>query len=261
MKPSEPPRHRILPPPSWRGVICTALACVASWGCRGKTAAPPPGPRGPQVATTRASAPLPAAASPKAVARAFNAACRTGDVERALSFVYAATEAERDAVRAAVGAAVAMERLRKAVAERWGPAAEYELDFGMPRDEEFDDAVERVEGDRAWVTMAEWKDLNDPKRLKAASTGLVRRGGRWLLDVHGVPGTQGWGDDPRHAALLARAFERSADLTVAEVKAGKYSEPSEVAGAFRSRPFTDEEAFRDLIPPDLTKPDEAKGEP
>src|SRR5688572_27096245 len=65
-------------------------------------------------------------ADPAAVARAFNSANRVGDETRALALSNAATDSERQAVRIAVRTAAAVQRVRRAVAQRFGPEAEYE---------------------------------------------------------------------------------------------------------------------------------------
>jgi hypothetical protein len=184
------------------------------------------------------------------VVKAFNAACRAGDYEKVLALGHAPTDSDREYLRSVVTLGSATERLRKAVAERFGPAAEYELDFGLPRDEESDDAVERIAdgGNEAMVVMAAWKDVPLSDEHDEGVTRLVRRAGRWFVDSR--PRGEGVGQLPQ-AITMNRVFARSADLTVPEVKAGKYVEPSDVAGAFRSRPFADIEPFRDLLPPEL----------
>ena len=196
-----------------------------------------------------AGAALPATASPKQVVKAFNAACGAGDHERALALSYAPAETDRQYVRSVVALGSATERLRKAVAETFGPAAEYELDLGLPRDEEFDDAVERIGsgGKEATVVMAAWKDVPRSGDGAAGLTRLIRRAGRWRIDAR-------LRDEDREqlpqAIMLNRVFARSADLTASDVKAGKYADPADVAGAFRSRPLSDAAAFRDLLPPE-----------
>jgi hypothetical protein len=143
-----------------------------------------------------------------------------------------------------------MERLRDAVAEHFGPYADYELDVGLPRDEEFDDAVERIDsgGKGASVVMARWKNAPPSKEDPVGTTRLIRRNGQWLIDLRNSGADA---DQQTREVTLNRLYARSADLTIPEVKAGKYPDPNEVAGTFRSRPFTDPEPFRDLIPPEL----------
>jgi hypothetical protein len=182
--------------------------------------------------------------------KAFNAACRAGDVEQAIALAYAPTEMDRESLRSMVAVGSATERLRTAVAEHFGPDADYEVDFGLPRDEEFDDAVERIAGGgrEARVVMAAWKNAAPTEADAVGTTRLIRRDRRWLIDAR-LRGADG--DEHRRGILLNRLFARSADLTMKDVKAGKFSEPNEVAGAFRARPFGDHEAFRDLLPLEL----------
>lgn len=228
-------------------LLLTLLIPASVAGCRRQAGTP----RESQQRSPKDAA-LPATASPTEVVKAFLAACRAGDYERALALSYAPTELDREHLRSGVEFAAATERLRKAVAEHFGPAAEYELDFGMPRDVEFDDAVERIAsgGEEATVVMAAYKDVPPSDEDTVGVIRLVRRDGRWL--VGGRPRGEGVDQLP-NTITLNRMFARSADLTVPEVKAGKYAEPSDVAGAFRSRPFNDIEPFRDLLPPELSE--------
>ena len=76
----------------------------------------------------------------------------------------ASTQIEIAYIRAWIANAAAMERLEKAVDEYFGPNARYELGFWLPYDEEFDDAVERTNGDTATVLMAEWKDAKEDRK-------------------------------------------------------------------------------------------------
>lgn len=237
--------HRTGPAPSWRVLLVLIhLLTAFAAGCR-RTADTPGGPQ-------QRGAAQPAPASPREVVKAFNAACRVGDYERALALSHAPTDSGQEYLRSVVSLGSSTERLRKAVAERFGPAAEYELDFGLPRDEEFDDAVERIAkgGNDAMVVMAAWKDVPPSDENDEGVTRLVRRAGRWLVDSR--PRGEGVDQLPQ-AITMNRVFARSADLIASEVRAGKYAEPSDVAGAFRSRPFSDIEPFRDLLPPELSK--------
>ena len=228
-------------------LLAVLLTQALAAGCNPR-AAQPPGAASASDAPSATTTPAAAPATPKEVARAFNAATKAGDEEGVLALADVTTDDQRELVRAAVRTTAAIERLRRAVAERFGAAAEYELDFGAPRDEEFDDAEERVTGERALVVMANYKDVKEINESAPGVTRLVRRDERWLVDMSLSDDSD---PDGRHALVLSRLYERAAELTIADVKAGKYAEPSDVAGAFTSRPFDEPEAFKDLVPPEM----------
>jgi hypothetical protein len=129
-----------------------------------------------------------------------------------------------------IDAGAATERLRNADGDSFGPDAVYETDFGLPYDEEFDDAVERRHGDEALVLMAAWKDVADPQPDGAGVTRLTLRAGRWLIELHPRDAAD---DEIRATTMLNQALTRAADRTLRDLKAGKFAEPSEVGGAMR----------------------------
>ena len=170
--------------------------------------------------------------NPLQVARAFNVACKRGDHKTALRLARIDSRTERELVRSVVDVGTATERLKKAVAERFGPDAEYETDFGLPYDEEFDDAVQRVRGDEALVIMAAWKDVKDPDPDSGSGvTRLTLRAGHWLVEVHPRKATD---QEIRGMATLNQHLVRAAHRTLRDLKAGKYTAPSDVGGALRS---------------------------
>jgi hypothetical protein len=185
-----------------------------------------------------------ATGTPVEVARAYNAACKAGDLNTAATLAQAETKEEREYLRSAVEVAAATERLKRTVAERFGKDADLEVDFGLPADEEFDDAAARVEGDRATVVMGEWKDVKDLSADHPGTVRLRRVGGRWRVEP--APGGADAATELRDQTLMNRVFARSADLTAAEVRAGKFKTPADVAGAFRGRPFDHPDAFKEL---------------
>jgi hypothetical protein len=187
---------------------------------------------------------VPTASTPVDVARAYNAACKAGDLKTATALARAETKEEREYLRSVVELGAATERLKRAVAERFGKDADLELDFGLPADEEFDDAAARVEGDRATVVMGEWKDVKDLPADHPGTVRLRRVGGLWRVEP--APGGADAVAELRNQTLMDRVFARSADLTAAEVRTGKFKTPADVAGAFRGRPFDHPEIFRDL---------------
>jgi hypothetical protein len=199
-----------------------------------------------------------AVTTPREVARAYNAAANAGDLCRALQLADASTELRRDLVRSVVNVGSALERLRKAVADRFGADTEYELEFGLPYDEEFDDAAERIDGDRAFVIMA--GDAKHARRPEDAqgTTRLVRLGGRWLVVPEPPDADQRAGKEPadeeiRAAIVMNQVFARSARLTLEKLKSGAFSEPSDVSGSLVDLPFSDPDAFKDLVPPEAQK--------
>jgi hypothetical protein len=198
-------------------LLSLALLCAA---CR------PPLPNPGDAAT-----PLTLADTPRQVARAFNAACKRGDRPTALRLAHTDAPAERDLVNSAVDVAAALERLRNAVAARFGPDAPFELDFGLPYDEEFDDAAERITGDTALVVMAAWKDTAVPNPDGPGVTRLTRRAGQWLVETHPPNATP---RDLRDTVTFNRTGIRAADQTRRALQAGKFKEPSDVGGALRA---------------------------
>ena len=169
--------------------------------------------------------------TPVQVARAFNAACRQGDRATALRLARIDTRTERELAQSMIDAGAATERLRNAVGDRFGPDAVYETDFGLPYDEEFDDAVERIHGEEALVLMAAWKDVPDPQPDGVGVTRLTRRTGQWLVELHPRDATE---EEIRATTTLNRYLVGAADRTLRLLKAGRFAEPSEVGGAMRS---------------------------
>jgi hypothetical protein len=203
---------------------------------------------------TGAAESAPAGQTPREVAVEFNAACRAGDVERAMSLALAPSEADREHVRSLVAMRSATERLRGAVAERFGPEAAAEPDFRLSDDEAFERAVSHAgdggvsagEGLMVIVMLAALRESarENGGDLAAAATPLTRRGGRWLVDARQAkPGGAGYTPGPRFNFLLARA----ADQTAADVRAGKFAEAKEMATAFQSLVMS--ELLRDVLPP------------
>lgn len=174
-------------------------------------------------------------ADPRSVARAFNSAAKAGDFRRALALSSAATEFERQAVRVTVRTAAAAQRLSRSVAERFGPEAEYEVPPSHPYDEEFEEAAVRIDGDRAMVLTGAWKDAKNAADLNHPKPGvyrLVRSDRGWRVDVGGlqekIP-VAGAGD------AVVRRYERAAEKTANEVRAGKFRSPSDAVSAFNER--------------------------
>jgi hypothetical protein len=218
-------------------VVASAGGCVAS-GSGG----------GPGAAES-----APAGEAARDVAREFDAACRAGDVGRAMSLSLAPTEADREHVRSLVALRSASERLRGAVAERFGPEVA-RPDPGLADDEAFKEAVRHagdggVSGGEGLMVIVMLAALREAARENggdpaAAATPLTRHGGRWLVDARQAkPNGVGYTPGPRFNFRLARA----ADQTAADVRAGKFADPDEMLTAFQNRVLS--ESLRDLLPP------------
>lgn len=117
----------------------------------------------------------PASDSPKAALKAQDAAARTGDIEADLQFYQADGDQQKKLARAIAAGDVAVGRLEKAVANRFGKAlaAAAVRAAGTEDAQAIDGAAENVDGDRATIRFA-----NQPVPVP-----MIRADGRWKVSI------------------------------------------------------------------------------
>lgn len=117
----------------------------------------------------------PAADSPKAALKAQDAAAKTGNVEADLGFYQADQEPQKKLARAIAQGDVAVAKLEKAVADRFGKdlAAATVRAAGSEDANAIESATENVDGDHATVQFA---DNHTP-------VPMVRTEGKWKVSI------------------------------------------------------------------------------
>ena len=159
-----------------------------------------PAPKPPaKTATAPANSAQPTA-TPKQVLKAIAAAVRGGDGERVVALCSLADEDEREFAQCASRYVTATATFRKAVAEKFGAAAEKELAalfeltpigrFGLLIETTVDQATESIEDGAARIQPAGQDDL---------TFWLVKSDGQWKLSIKRV--TEHWTRDEWQALL------------------------------------------------------------
>jgi hypothetical protein len=164
-----------------------ALTVTALW-------AQTPAPTEPANAATAPTTPAHATATPKQVLKAIAAAVRSGDGERVTTLCSLADADEREFAQCASRYVTATATFRKAIAEKFGAAAERELAslfeltpigrFALLIETTVDQATESIEDDAARIQPAGQDDL---------TFWLVKSEGQWKLSIKRV--TEHWTRD------------------------------------------------------------------
>lgn len=117
----------------------------------------------------------PTADSPKATLRAQDAAAKSGDIDADMQFYQADGEQQKKLARAVAEGDVAVSKLEKAVAERFGKdlAAATVRAAGTEDADAIDAATEKVDGDHATVQFGNTR----------APVPMIRTDGKWKVSI------------------------------------------------------------------------------
>ena len=120
---------------------------------------------------------------------------------------------------------LAVNRLKRATAQRWGWGAPYDLRMAVVGTDECGDVTEAAAGDTATVTVRS----NDPQAMESERVyPLVRRGERWLLTVDREGGRVPDHATTRDVRLAARHLIDLIGRVGDEVRAGKCADIDDV---------------------------------
>ena len=188
------------------------------------------------VAQTR---PASAPADAVGVFRAYVAALRAGDVQRATSFVETVPETSRALVDAGVRMAVAIEQVKNEMARQMGPPKLEEEGWNMGQmPDEILRTLRETPGDAQTALLVAADPNPGANGAEFLVAWMVRRDGGWRVPAgvitDGEPGKPYVEPDAAMRAQMTKQFDataRAAGAVLAQLKAKAYKTPVEVQSA------------------------------